>query len=116
MIWTISLFAHPLALMLFKFSRRCNLPDLYQSPNFRLVITLSPVLLLSIHLTQLYQTNSFAPTTTSTLPRVKFIVFPVSIIVLLRHLIRTRLRYFSMFRSCHGSLSTNRRFDLIHLR
>jgi hypothetical protein len=29
-------------------------------------------------------------------------------------LIRTRLRYLSMFRSCHGSMRTNRCFDLIN--
>jgi hypothetical protein len=32
---------------------------------------------------------------------------PVSTMMRLKHLIRTRLRYFSMFRSCHGSLRTN---------
>jgi hypothetical protein len=31
----------------------------------------------------------------------------------LKYLIRTRLRYISMFRSCHGSLRTNRCFDVI---
>jgi hypothetical protein len=67
----------------------------------------------SIHLMQLYQTNSLAPTTTSTLPRIRFVVFPVSIMTLLKHLIRSRLRYFSVFRSCHRSLRTNRCFDLI---
>jgi hypothetical protein len=77
MIWTISLFTHPLALMLFKSSRWRNLPDPYQSPKFRLVITSSPVLFLSIHLTQLYETNSLAPTTTSSFPRIKFVMFPV---------------------------------------
>jgi hypothetical protein len=116
MIWTISLFAQPLILMLFKFSRRCNLPDRDQSPKFRLVMTSSPVLLPSIHLTQLYQTNSLAPTTASTLPRIKFVLFPVSIIIRLKNLIRTRLRYLSLFRSCHGSLRTNRCFDLIAWR
>jgi hypothetical protein len=70
-------------------------------------------LLPAIYLTQLYQTNSLTPTTTSTLPRIKFVAFPVSIIMLLKHLIRTRLRYLSMFRSCYGSLRTNRCFDLI---
>jgi hypothetical protein len=40
-------------------------------------------------------------------------VFPVSIMILLKHLIRARLRYLSMFRSCHRSLRTNRCFDLI---
>jgi hypothetical protein len=74
MIWTISLFALPLTLMLFKFSRLCNLPDPYQSPKFRPMIRSSPVLLQSIHLTQLHQANSLAPTTTSTLPRIKFVV------------------------------------------
>jgi hypothetical protein len=33
--------------------------------------------------------------------------------MLLKHLIRTRLRYFSMFRSCHGSLRINRCFHLM---
>jgi hypothetical protein len=33
--------------------------------------------------------------------------------VMLKHLIRTGLRYLSMFKSCHGSLRTNRCFDLI---
>jgi hypothetical protein len=113
MIWAISLFAQPLTLMLFKSSRRCNLPDPYQSPKFRPVITLSPILLPSIHLTQLRQTNSFAPTTNSTLPRIKTVMFPVSIIMLLKRLIRTRLRYLSMFRLCPGSLKTDRCFDLI---
>jgi hypothetical protein len=102
-----------LTLMLFKFSRRYNLPDTYQSPKFRSVITSSPVLLPSIHLMQLYQTNSLSPTTTSTFPRIKFVGFPVSIMMLLKHLIRTRLRYLSLFRSCYGSLRTNRCFDLI---
>jgi hypothetical protein len=81
--------------------------------KFRLVITLSPVLLPSIHLMPLYQTNSLAPTTTSTLPTIKVVVFPVSIRMLLKHLTRTRLKYLSMFRSCHGSLRTNRCFNLI---
>jgi hypothetical protein len=40
-------------------------------------------------------------------------VFPVSIMILLKHLIGTSLRYLSLFRSCHGSLRTNRYFDLI---
>jgi hypothetical protein len=84
-----------------------------QSPKFRLVITESPVLFPPIHLTQVYQTNSLASTTTSTLPRIKFVVFPVSIMMLLKLLTRTRPRYFSMFRSCHRSLRTNRCFDLI---
>jgi hypothetical protein len=53
------------------------------------------------------------PAATSTLPRMKFVVFPVSITMLLKHLIRTRLRYLSMFRLCHGSLRTNRCFGLI---
>jgi hypothetical protein len=113
MIWTISLLAHPLTLMFFNFSRRCNLPDPDQSPKFRLMITSSPVLLPSIHLMQLYQTNSLAPTTISTLARFKFVGFPLSIMILLKHLIRTRLRYLSMLRSCHGSLRTNRCFNLI---
>jgi hypothetical protein len=82
-------------------------------PKIRLRITSSPAFLPSIHLTQLHQTNSLAATTTSTLPRIKFVVFPVSIMMLLKHLIRTRLRYLSMFKSCHGSLRTNRCFDLI---
>jgi hypothetical protein len=47
------------------------------------------VLVPLIHLRHLYQTNSLARTTTSTLPRIKFIVFPVSIMMLLKHLIRT---------------------------
>jgi hypothetical protein len=47
------------------------------------------------------------------LSRIRFIVFPVSIMILLKHLIHTRLRYLSMFRSCHGSLRTNRYFDFI---
>jgi hypothetical protein len=34
MIWTISRFTRPLASMLFKFLRRCNLPDPYRPPNF----------------------------------------------------------------------------------
>jgi hypothetical protein len=85
----------------------------YQSPKIRLMIPSSPVLLLSSHLTQLYQTNSLAPMTTSTLPRIKFVVFPVSIMMLLKHLIRTRLRYLSMSRSRHGSFRTNRCFDFI---
>jgi hypothetical protein len=110
---TISLFAHPLMLMLFKFSRRCNLSDPYQFPIFRLVVTSSPVLLPSIHLTQLYQTNSLAPTRASTLLRIKFVAFPVSMMMLLEDLIHTRLRHLSMFKSCHGSLRTNRCFDLI---
>jgi hypothetical protein len=105
--------AQPFTLMLFKFSRRRNLLDPYQFPKLRLVITPSPVLLLSIHLTQLYQTNSLAPTTSSTPPRIKFVVFPVSIMMVLKHLIRTRLKYFSVFRSCHGPLRTNKCFDSI---
>jgi hypothetical protein len=60
-------------------------------------------LLPLIHLTQLYQTNSLA-LTTSTFAWIKFVVFPVSIMMLLKLLIRTRLRCLSMFRSCHGSL------------
>jgi hypothetical protein len=83
------------------------------SPEFRLVITSSPVSLPSIHLTQLYQTNSFAPLTTSMIPRTKFVVCPVSIMMLLKHLIRTWLRYLSMFRLCHKSLRINRCFYLI---
>jgi hypothetical protein len=102
-----------LTLMLFKFSRWCNLPDRCSSPKFRRVITPSPVLLPSIHLMQLYQTNSLAPTTTSTLSGIKFVVFPVSIMILFKYLIRTRLRCPSMFRSCHGSLRNNRCFCLI---
>jgi hypothetical protein len=70
-------------------------------------------LLPSIHLTQFYHTIFLTPTTTSILPRIKFVVFPVSIMMLLKHLIRTPLRYFSMFRSCHRSLRTNRCFDAI---
>jgi hypothetical protein len=81
-------------------------------PKFRLVTTSSPALMPSIHLTQLYQTNYLAPTITSTLPRIKFVMFPVSIMMLLKHLIPTRLRYVSIFRSCHGSLRTNRCLDL----
>jgi hypothetical protein len=92
MIWTISLFAHPLTLMLFEFSRWCNLPGPYQFPKFRLVITSSRVLVPSIHPRLLYQTNSLAPTTTPTLPMIKFVVSPVSIMMLLKHLIRARLR------------------------
>jgi hypothetical protein len=114
-IWTISLFAQLLTLTLFKFPRRCNLPDPYRSPKFRLVMTSSPVFLPSIHLTQFDQTNSLGPKTTSTPPRIKFVVFPVSIMMLLKHLIRTRLIYLSMFRSCHESLGTNGCFDLITL-
>jgi hypothetical protein len=49
----------------------------------------------------------------STLPRIKFVRLPVSITMLLKHLIRAPLRYLSMFRSCHGSLRINRCFDLI---
>jgi hypothetical protein len=60
-IRTISLFAQPLKLMLFKFSRRCNLPDPDQSPKFRLVTTSSPVLRPSIPLAQLYQLDSRCP-------------------------------------------------------
>jgi hypothetical protein len=112
-IWTVSPFAQLLTLMLFKFSRECNHPDHYQSPKVRLVITSSLVLLPSIHLTQLYQTSSFAPTTTLMLPRIKFVVFPVSTMMPLKHLIRARLRYVSMFKSYHRSLRTNRCFDLI---
>jgi hypothetical protein len=52
-------------------------------------------------------------TTTSTLPRIKFILFPVSIMMLLKKLVRTRLRHLSMFRPSHESLRINRRFDLI---
>jgi hypothetical protein len=99
-------------MMLFEFSKRCNLPDPYQSPKIRLVITPSPVLPPSIHLIQLYQENSLVPTT-SRFPRIKFVVFPVSIMMLLKDLIRTGLRYLSMFRSCHGSLRINRCFHLI---
>jgi hypothetical protein len=66
----------------------------------------------TIHLMQFYQTNFLAPTTTSTLPGIKFVVFPVSIMMFLKHLVHTRRRYFSMFGSCHGSLRTNRCFDL----
>jgi hypothetical protein len=82
-------------------------------PQICLVVTSSPVLLPSIHLKQLYQTNSLAPMTASTLSRIKFIVFPVSIMMLLKHLICIRLRYLSMFRSCHESLRNNTCFDLI---
>jgi hypothetical protein len=39
---------------------------------------------------QLDQTNSLARKTTSTFPRIKFVAFPVSIMMLLKHLIRTR--------------------------
>jgi hypothetical protein len=53
------------------------------------------------------------PTTTYTFPRIKFVVFPVSIMMLLKHLIRARMRYLAMFRSCRGSLRTNRCFELI---
>jgi hypothetical protein len=113
MTWTISLFAQPLTLISFKFSRWRNLPDSYQFPKVRLVIRSSPGLLPSIHLTQLYQTYSLAPTTTLTLPRIKFVVFPVLIMMPLKHLIHTRLKYLSMVRSCHGSSRTNRYFDLI---
>jgi hypothetical protein len=74
-------------------------------------------LLPSIHLAQLYQMNSLAsrtaPTTNSTLPRIKFVVFPVSIMMMLKHLIRTWLTYVSIFRSCHGSLRTNKCFNLV---
>jgi hypothetical protein len=37
----------------------------------------------------------------------------VSTMLLLKYLIRAPMRYASMFRSCHGSLRTNRCFDLI---
>jgi hypothetical protein len=37
MIWPISLFAQLFTLMLFKFSRRFNLPDLYQFPQISTV-------------------------------------------------------------------------------
>jgi hypothetical protein len=84
-----------------------------QFPKFRPVMTSSSVLLPSIHLAQLYQTSSLAPTTISMFSRIKFVVFPVSIMMLLKHLIRTRLSYLSMFISCHGSLKANRCFDLI---
>jgi hypothetical protein len=57
--------------------------------------------------------NSLAPMKILTLPRVEFIVFPVSIVILLKHLIHTRMRYLSIFRSCHGFFMTNRCFDLI---
>jgi hypothetical protein len=77
------------------------------------VITLSLLLVPWIHLTQLYHTNSLAPKTTLTLLMVKFVCFPASIMMLLTHLIRTRLRYLSMFGLCHGSLRTNRCFDSI---
>jgi hypothetical protein len=66
-----------------------------------------------IHLTQLYQTNSLTTATISTLPRIKFVVFPVLVMMLLKHLIRTQRRYIFMFRLCHGSLRTNSCFDLI---
>jgi hypothetical protein len=111
MMGTISRFPQPLTL--FKFSRRCNLPDPYQFPKIRLVITSSLVLFPSIYLTQLYQANSLAPLTTSVVLRTTFVVFPVSIMMLVKHLIHTRLRYLLMFRSCHGSLGTDRCFDLI---
>jgi hypothetical protein len=89
----------------------CSRP--WPIPQFRLVITSSPVLPASIHLMQLYQMNSLGPTTSSTLPKIKFVAFPVSIMMLLKLLICTRLRYLSMFRSCHRSLRTNICFDLI---
>jgi hypothetical protein len=54
------------------------------------VTTSSQVLGPSIHLRQLYQTNSLAPTTNLTLLRIKFVVLPVSITMMLKHLIRTR--------------------------
>jgi hypothetical protein len=38
MVWTISLLAQPLTLMLFKCSRRCDLPDPYQLPKFRCLV------------------------------------------------------------------------------
>jgi hypothetical protein len=38
---------------------------------------------------------------------------PVSIMILLKHLTRTRVRYLSTFRSCHRSLRTKECFDLI---
>jgi hypothetical protein len=50
---------------------------------------------------------------TLTLPKIKFVVFPVSIRVLLKYLIRTRLRYLVIFKLCRRSLRTNRCFDLI---
>jgi hypothetical protein len=57
--------------------------------------------------------NSLAPMTTSTLPRTRLIVFPVSIMILLKYLIPVPVRYPSRFRSCHGSVRTNSCFDLI---
>jgi hypothetical protein len=64
-------------------------------------------------LTRLYQANSLDPTTTSMLPGIKFVGFPVSILMLLKHWICTRLRCLLMFKSCHGSLRTNKCLDLI---
>jgi hypothetical protein len=110
MIWTISLFVHPLTLMLFKFSRRCNLPDLDQFPQISPGDNIEPGI---ASIDPLLSDKSPAPTTTSTLPKIKFVVFLVSFMILLKHLIRTWLRYLSMFRSCHGSLRTNRCFDLM---
>jgi hypothetical protein len=97
--------------MLLKFSRRCAFPDPDQSPIFRLVITSSPVLPPSIHLTQHYQTNSLAPMITLTLERIKFVVLLFSIMMLLKYLIRTRLKYLLTFISRHVSLTSNRCFD-----
>jgi hypothetical protein len=57
--------------------------------------------------------NSLDPMTTSTLPRIRLIVFAVSTMMLLKHLIHAPMRWPSMFRSCHGSLRNNRCFDLI---
>jgi hypothetical protein len=85
------------------------------NPKFRLVIVSNQVLVPSTHLTQLSQKNSLAPMTTSTLPRIRLIMVPVSIMVLVKYLIRTPMRFPSMFRSCHGSLRTNKCFDLIVL-
>jgi hypothetical protein len=50
--------------------------------------------------------------TTSTVPRIKFVVLPVSIMMLLKHLILLQMRCISVFRSYHGSLRTNMCFDL----
>jgi hypothetical protein len=110
-----SLFAQPLMLMKFKFSRRCNLPDPCQSPRFRLVITSSPIFLPWIHLMQLYQTNSLAPTNYFDAPEDQIRCVPSLNHDVVETFDPYPLRYLSIFRSCHGSLRTNKCFDLIAL-
>jgi hypothetical protein len=46
-------------------------------------------------------------------PRIRLILFAVSTMMLLKYLTRAPMRYPSMFRSCHGSLRTDRCLDLI---